>query len=66
MVFYKRKPVQLLPRPDIEDDSAEVWVIGETGEVFTSYDAYLTRMDFYKMVRPPDYNIAMKDMLIIY
>lgn len=72
-VLYKRKPVQYLPRPVIEDDSSEVgysvvvthgklpvdtfcffcqvWVIPETNEVFTSYEPYLQRMDFYKSRR---------------
>ncbi|KAL4903250.1 hypothetical protein BDW74DRAFT_156939 [Aspergillus multicolor] len=48
MVLFKRKPVQYLPRPTIEDDSSEVWVISETNEVFTNYESYLQRMDFYK------------------
>ncbi|KAL4954985.1 ATP-utilizing chromatin assembly and remodelling N-terminal-domain-containing protein [Aspergillus filifer] len=48
MVLFKRKPVQYLPRPIIEDDSSEVWVISETNEVFTNYESYLQRMDFYK------------------
>ncbi|EPS32848.1 hypothetical protein PDE_07809 [Penicillium oxalicum 114-2] len=51
MVLYKRKPVQYLPRPVIEDESSEVWVIPETNEVFTSYEPYLQRMDFYKSRR---------------
>lgn len=74
-VLFKRKPVQFLPRPPIEDDSSEarkkmailtpllvggipayggllqVWVIPETNEVFTSYEPYLQRMDFYKQRR---------------
>ncbi|KAJ5488665.1 hypothetical protein N7539_003555, partial [Penicillium diatomitis] len=50
-VLYKRKPVQYLPRPVIEDESSEVWVIPETNEVFTSYEPYLQRMDFYKSRR---------------
>lgn len=73
-VLFKRKPVQYLPRPPIEDDSSEarnddyvnsapvggiptyggslqVWVIPETNEVFTSYEPYLQRMDFYKQRR---------------
>ncbi|KAL3467753.1 ATP-utilizing chromatin assembly and remodelling N-terminal-domain-containing protein [Aspergillus heterothallicus] len=48
MVLFKRKPVQYLPRPVIEDDSSEVWVVPETNEVFTNYESYLQRMDFYK------------------
>jgi hypothetical protein len=51
MVLFKRKPVQYLPRPTIEDDSSEVWVIPETNEVFTKYEPYLQRMDFYKQRR---------------
>ncbi|KAF7162981.1 hypothetical protein CNMCM5623_008046 [Aspergillus felis] len=43
MVLFKRKPVQYLPRP--------VWVIPETNEVFTNYEPYLQRMDFYKQKR---------------
>lgn len=67
-VLFKRKPVQPLAQPTIEDDSTEVrsaapclashhidtnqvWVIPETGEVFTTYDAYLQRTDFYKQKR---------------
>ncbi|KAI9375641.1 ATP-utilizing chromatin assembly and remodelling N-terminal-domain-containing protein [Aspergillus egyptiacus] len=48
MVLFKRKPVQYLPQPVIEDDSSEVWVIPETNEVFTNYESYIQRMDFYK------------------
>lgn len=51
MVFFKRKPVIYLPRPVIHDDNSEVWVVPETSEVFTSYEAYLSRMDFYKQRR---------------
>ncbi|PYH91453.1 chromatin remodeling complex WSTF-ISWI, large subunit [Aspergillus ellipticus CBS 707.79] len=51
MVLFKRKPVQYLPRPVIEDDSSEVWVIPETNEVFVKYEPYLQRMDFYKQRR---------------
>lgn len=29
----------------------QVWVIPETNEVFTSYESYLQRMDFYKQRR---------------
>ncbi|KAK1750792.1 imitation switch two complex protein 1 [Echria macrotheca] len=50
MVLFKRKPVQFLPAPDVEDDQ-EVWHIPETGEIFGSYDDYLSRMDFYKQKR---------------
>ncbi|KAL2380917.1 hypothetical protein RJ035_006634 [Blastomyces gilchristii] len=51
MVLFKRKPVQYLPRPTIEDDSEEVWVIPETNEVFTKYQQFLHRMNFYKQKR---------------
>ncbi|KAJ5558424.1 DDT domain superfamily [Penicillium sp. DV-2018c] len=51
MVLFKRKPVQYLPQAVIEDDSSEVWVIPATNEVFTSYEHYLQRMDFYKQRR---------------
>ncbi|CAK7215780.1 hypothetical protein SEUCBS140593_002643 [Sporothrix eucalyptigena] len=48
MVLFKRKPVQLRPPPPNLRDSDEVWYIKHTGEVFNSYDSYLSRMDFYK------------------
>ncbi|KAJ5722313.1 hypothetical protein N7488_000348 [Penicillium malachiteum] len=51
MVLFKRKPVQYLPRPVIEDENSEVWVIPETSEIFMSYEPYLQRMDFYKQRR---------------
>lgn len=47
MVFYKRKPVKLLPDPKGLDDNTEVWVMEETGEVFVDYEAYLNRRDYY-------------------
>ncbi|TGJ70172.1 hypothetical protein EYR41_006153 [Orbilia oligospora] len=48
MVLFKRKPVQFLPTPEIADDDQEVWVIDATGEIFTEYEDYLARMQFYK------------------
>ncbi|EPE28798.1 hypothetical protein GLAREA_09919 [Glarea lozoyensis ATCC 20868] len=51
MVLFKRKPVQYVPRPVIENDDQEVWVIKQTNEVFVDYEQYLTRMDFYKQRR---------------
>ncbi|KAH8150366.1 uncharacterized protein LAJ45_05577 [Morchella importuna] len=48
MVLYKRKPVQYVPNPDIDDESQEVWQISQTGEVFVDYQDYLDRLDFYK------------------
>lgn len=48
MVLFKRKPIRYLPHPYIDDQECDVWVISESNEVFTSYDAYLERMDFFK------------------
>lgn len=48
MVLFKRKPVAFLPRPAIEDDDKEVWIIPETQELFFTYESYLQRMDWYK------------------
>ncbi|KXX78014.1 Imitation switch two complex protein 1 [Madurella mycetomatis] len=50
-VLFKRKPVQFLPVPDIEDEQQEVWHIPQTGEVFVTYEDYLSRLDFYKQKR---------------
>ncbi|KAI9742628.1 MAG: hypothetical protein M1818_003769 [Claussenomyces sp. TS43310] len=51
MVLFKRKPVQYLTPPIIEDDDTEVWLIPQTEEIFADYEAYLNRMDFYKQSR---------------
>ncbi|KIW59642.1 hypothetical protein PV05_04078 [Exophiala xenobiotica] len=51
MVLFKRKPVRYLPHPYIDDQECDVWVVSESNEVFTSYDAYLERMDFFKSKR---------------
>jgi hypothetical protein len=51
MVLFKRKPVRYLPHPQIDDHESHVWVVPESNEVFTSYDAYLERMDFFKSKR---------------
>ncbi|KAI5283117.1 hypothetical protein KEM54_002384 [Ascosphaera aggregata] len=48
MVYYKRKPVQLVSRPEGLKDTDDVWVIAETNEVFQAYDSFLQRMNFYK------------------
>lgn len=37
--------------PSYPLSSFQVWVIPETNEVFTSYEPYLQRMDFYKQRR---------------
>ncbi|KAL7767430.1 hypothetical protein ACKLNR_001731 [Fusarium oxysporum f. sp. zingiberi] len=50
-VLFKRKPVRFLPAQEIEDENTEVWHIPQTGEIFTSYEDYLDRMDFYKQRR---------------
>ncbi|KAI0123859.1 hypothetical protein BJ170DRAFT_713139 [Xylariales sp. AK1849] len=47
MVLFKRKPVQFLQTPVVEDESIEVWHIPQTGEIFVSYEDYLNRMEFY-------------------
>lgn len=51
MVLFKRKGVFYLPKPNIEDDAADIWIIPQTSEVFTSYESYLQRMDWYKQKR---------------
>ncbi|KAI1344312.1 hypothetical protein F5Y15DRAFT_366167 [Xylariaceae sp. FL0016] len=51
MVLFKRKPVQFLQPPYFEDESLEVWHIPQTGEVFSTYDEYLNRVDFYSQPR---------------
>ncbi|KAI9849724.1 MAG: hypothetical protein M1838_000085 [Thelocarpon superellum] len=50
-VLFKRKPVQYLQPPIIEDENADVWVIQPTEEIFADYEAYLHRMDFYNQRR---------------
>lgn len=40
-----------MPPAEIEDENAEVWHIPQTGEIFVSYEDYLSRMDFYKQRR---------------
>ncbi|KAG4027212.1 hypothetical protein MFRU_032g00780 [Monilinia fructicola] len=51
MVLFKRKPVQYVAKPDIENEDTEVWLIPATGEYFLDYEQYLARMDFYKQRR---------------
>ncbi|ROT42759.1 hypothetical protein SODALDRAFT_319365 [Sodiomyces alkalinus F11] len=51
MVLFKRKPVRFLPPAEVKDDNAEVWHIPQTGEIFTRYEDYLARMDFYRQRR---------------
>lgn len=51
MVLFKRKAVFFLPKPAIQDDAEDIWVIPQTAEIFTSYESYLHRMDWYKQKR---------------
>ncbi|KAI4261377.1 MAG: hypothetical protein L6R42_003420 [Xanthoria sp. 1 TBL-2021] len=51
MVLYKRKPVPLVSRPSNIQDDQEVWTFEQTGEVFTTYQSYLQRGDFYRQKR---------------
>ncbi|KAF2963671.1 hypothetical protein GQX73_g9897 [Xylaria multiplex] len=51
MVLFKRKPVQFIQAPRIDDESIEVWHIPQTGEVFSTYEDYLVRIDFYNQPR---------------
>ncbi|KLU88961.1 hypothetical protein MAPG_07942 [Magnaporthiopsis poae ATCC 64411] len=51
MVLFKRKPVRFLEPPRDLDDSAEVWHIPQTGEIFPTYEEYLNRLEFYKQSR---------------
>ncbi|KAF2126155.1 glycosyltransferase family 57 protein [Dothidotthia symphoricarpi CBS 119687] len=46
-VLYKRKPVKFDPHPKNLDDGTEVYPIEETGEVYTEYEKFLDRRDFY-------------------
>ena len=46
MVLFKRKPIAMTPQPPIVSDTAEVWVMKGTDEVFTEYDKYLKRLDY--------------------
>ncbi|KAI6779167.1 uncharacterized protein J7T54_000313 [Emericellopsis cladophorae] len=48
MVLFKRKPVQFLEPDFVPNDEAEVWLIPQTGEVFVSYEDYLTRNDLLR------------------
>ncbi|CAN9338261.1 unnamed protein product [Alternaria alternata] len=43
-----RKPVKHESLPKNLDDSTEVWHIEQTGEVFTDYERFLERYDFYQ------------------
>ncbi|KAF2735998.1 hypothetical protein EJ04DRAFT_463970 [Polyplosphaeria fusca] len=47
LVQFKRKPVKFESLPPFLDDNTEVWVIEATQEVFTDYEKYLSKRDFY-------------------
>ncbi|KAF2112593.1 ALG6, ALG8 glycosyltransferase family-domain-containing protein [Lophiotrema nucula] len=51
-VQYKRKPVKLEPIPPFLDDNTEVWVIDQTQEVFTDYEKFLSKRDYYSQASP--------------
>ncbi|PKS10164.1 hypothetical protein jhhlp_001914 [Lomentospora prolificans] len=51
MVLFKRKPVVIPPPQEIKDKNAQVWYIPQTGEIFATYEEYLSRIDFYKQRR---------------
>ncbi|CAO1603507.1 hypothetical protein XANCAGTX0491_007094 [Xanthoria calcicola] len=51
MVLYKRKPVPLVSRPSHIQEDQEIWTFEQTGEVFTTYQSYLQRGDFYRQKR---------------
>ncbi|KAK5135513.1 hypothetical protein LTR08_005148 [Meristemomyces frigidus] len=46
MVLYKRKPITMTLPPAVVSDSAEVFVMKGTDEVFTEYEKYLKRYDY--------------------
>lgn len=43
--------MQFLPPAEIQDENDEVWHIPQTGEIFATYEDYLSRMEFYKQRR---------------
>ncbi|CCD54660.1 predicted protein [Botrytis cinerea T4] len=47
MVLFKRKPVQYAPKPHVENEDTEVWVIPATGEYFLEYEQYLSRINSF-------------------
>ncbi|KAH6849747.1 hypothetical protein B0I37DRAFT_427499 [Chaetomium sp. MPI-CAGE-AT-0009] len=50
-VLFKRKPVQFVPVPEIDDENQEVWHMPQTGEIFLTYEDFLKRLDFYHQKR---------------
>ncbi|KAF2150125.1 hypothetical protein K461DRAFT_40377 [Myriangium duriaei CBS 260.36] len=47
MVLYKRKPISYAAPPGKLDDNTQIWAMRGSDEIFTSYEAYLERYDFY-------------------
>ncbi|KAF4549246.1 ATP-utilizing chromatin assembly and remodelling N-terminal domain-containing protein [Elsinoe fawcettii] len=47
MVHYKRRALTTLDPPPVLSQDQEIWVMRGSNEVFTSYDKYLERYDFY-------------------
>ena len=51
-VLYRRKVVALVVPPSVaqldQGFDQQVWLISETGEVFSFYDKYLNRLEYYK------------------
>lgn len=47
MVYFKRKPFAFEPAPTNYPRDADVWIMPKTDEVFTSYEKYLERYDYY-------------------
>lgn len=47
MVLQKRKIIKYVSVPENVQEDQQVWYIPITQEVFTEYDDYLSRMDFY-------------------
>lgn len=46
-VLYKRKPITYAEPPANIEPNTEIWFMRGSNEVFTSYEAYLERYDFY-------------------
>ncbi|KAF2144232.1 uncharacterized protein K452DRAFT_155196 [Aplosporella prunicola CBS 121167] len=48
MVLCKRTPVTYVPPPTGVNDNQLVWTMKLTGEIFTDYDEYIKRLDYYR------------------
>lgn len=48
MPLYKKQVVEKVPMPQAVHPESEVFVISFTGEVFRSYETYISRLLFYK------------------